>query len=288
MHNLYRAIGFSKIKSRMQMESLYREVLSSPTRKTTASVDLGTSVIQLDREFGNGIGITLIGEIDATQRISIEHSFPFASPSRITYVNSLRLEKHIANDSYNGIIDELTLNVMFYLQNIADYIHLNWLNKAPLAETCMLAALSKEGSILLPINRDIDEDLELKKNHIKRLRLLEAAKSGDMDALDDFLLLTLDQKTDMYNKALKDNILSVVDTTMMPYGIDCEAYEIIGIIEDYTIIKNTLTGEEVVKILLQCNDYFFDVYINSIDLRGDPDIGRRFKGVIWLQGYVNF
>ena len=288
MHSLYRAIGFSKIKSRMQLEGIYREVMNTPTRKTTASIDLGVSLIQLDREFGPGIGVTLVGEIDATQRISIEHAFPYAVPERLTYVHSLRLEKHIENDSYNGIIDDLTLSIMFYLQNIADYVHLNWMNKAPLAETCMLSALSAEGSILLPISRDEENDRKIKKMHLKRQRLIEAARSGDDEAMDSLFILSLDMKNDMYNQALKDNILSVVDTTMMPYGIDCEVYEIIGIIISHNTVKNNLTNEEIVHMTLLCNDYYIDLYINSMDLKGEPGIGRRFKGVVWLQGYVNF
>ena len=288
MHSLYRAIGFSKIKSRLQMEGLYRDVMNSPTRKTTASIDLGTSIIQLDREFGDGIGITLIGEIDATSRISIEHAFPFATPSTLTYVHNLRIEKHLGNDSYDGIIDDFTLNIMFYLQNIADYVHLNWLNKTPLTETCMLSALSNNGSILLPLTRTKDEEIKVKKQHIDRIRLTEAARRGDEDALEDLALLSMDQKNDMYNKALRDGILSVVETTMMPYGIDCEAYEIIGIIERYKVNKNTVTDEEVICMTIQCNDYFLDVYINSMDLKGEPEVGRRFKGVIWMQGYIMF
>ncbi len=270
------------------MEGLYRDVMNSPTRKTTASIDLGTSIIQLDREFGDGIGITLIGEIDATSRISIEHAFPFATPSTLTYVHNLRIEKHLGNDSYDGIIDDFTLNIMFYLQNIADYVHLNWLNKTPLTETCMLSALSNNGSILLPLTRTKDEEIKVKKQHIDRIRLTEAARRGDEDALEDLALLSMDQKNDMYNKALRDGILSVVETTMMPYGIDCEAYEIIGIIERYKVIKNTVTDEEVICMTIQCNDYFLDVYINSMDLKGEPEVGRRFKGVIWMQGYIMF
>ena len=118
------------------------------------------------------------------------------------------------------------------------------------------------------------------------LDLLE--RSGDDEAMDSLFILSLDMKNDMYNQALKDNILSVVDTTMMPYGIDCEVYEIIGIIISHNTVKNNLTNEEIVHMTLLCNDYYIDLYINSMDLKGEPGIGRRFKGIVWLQGYVNF
>lgn len=39
---------------------------------------------------------------------------------------------------------------------------------------------------------------------------------------------------------------------------------------------------------LECNDMDLDICINEKDLLGEPDVGRRFKGVIWLQGNINF
>lgn len=41
-------------------------------------------------------------------------------------------------------------------------------------------------------------------------------------------------------------------------------------------------------LLLYRNELTFDVCINIIDLFGEPQVGRRFKGVIWLQGFINF
>ena len=39
---------------------------------------------------------------------------------------------------------------------------------------------------------------------------------------------------------------------------------------------------------LECNEMDFNVCINQKDLLVEPEAGRRFKGVIWLQGYINF
>ena len=38
---------------------------------------------------------------------------------------------------------------------------------------------------------------------------------------------------------------------------------------------------------LNCNEVIFDVCINSLDLYGVPEVGRRFKGKIWMQGSVH-
>ena len=39
---------------------------------------------------------------------------------------------------------------------------------------------------------------------------------------------------------------------------------------------------------LDCNGLEFDVCINAEDLMGEPEIGRRLKASIWLQGKIDF
>ena len=54
------------------------------------------------------------------------------------------------------------------------------------------------------------------------------------------------------------------------------------------LTTNAVTGEEIYILTICCNELTFDVCINIMDLFGEPQVGRRFKGVIWLQGYINF
>ena len=74
----------------------------------------------------------------------------------------------------------------------------------------------------------------------------------------------------------------------MPYGFGSDMYSVIGDIRDVSETKNSLTGEELVKLVIECNDIGLDICINKKDLLGEPQIGRRFKGIIWLQGQVAF
>ena len=39
---------------------------------------------------------------------------------------------------------------------------------------------------------------------------------------------------------------------------------------------------------IESNNMQFDVCINRKDLLGDPQVGRRFKGTVWLQGQLQF
>ncbi len=57
--------------------------------------------------------------------------------------------------------------------------------------------------------------------------LLSAAKSGDPEAIES---LTLDDM-DTYSKIKKidtEDVFTIVDTYIMPYGIECDRYSIMG------------------------------------------------------------
>ena len=86
----------------------------------------------------------------------------------------------------------------------------------------------------------------------------------------------------------KEDVFSLVDTYFMPYGVECDHYSVLGEIEECSICKNKVTDEEVYIMAINCNDMVFDLCINKKDLFGEPCAGRRFKGTIWMQGYINF
>ena len=74
----------------------------------------------------------------------------------------------------------------------------------------------------------------------------------------------------------------------MRFHIRDNQYSIMGEILDISLRRNRITREEIYVLHLCCNDLEFDVCINKEDLYGEPQIGRRFKGVIWMQGYINY
>ena len=41
-------------------------------------------------------------------------------------------------------------------------------------------------------------------------------------------------------------------------------------------------------IVVNCNDVIMPIVLNKKDLYGEPAVGRRFKGTIWTQGFVEF
>ena len=103
--------------------------------------------------------------------------------------------------------------------------------------------------------------------------------------------LTLEDM-DIYSKVSRrlatEDVYSIVDSYFMPYGVECDLYSIMGEILAIRERENTLTGERLYQMKLDVNELEFDVCVPKKEVLGEPEIGRRFKGEIWLQGYVNF
>ena len=121
-----------------------------------------------------------------------------------------------------------------------------------------------------------------------RDELLEAAKNGDEDAMESLTIEDLDLYSMASRRATREDIYSIVDTTFMPSGIECDQYSILGEIKEVVCKKNRFTGEEIYDLKVECNDLYFRVGINKMDLLGEPLPGRRFKGKIWMMGTAHF
>ena len=151
-----------------------------------------------------------------------------------------------------------------------------------------LGALSLGGKILLPVDKSEKDIARSRKEAINRSKLLAQAKEGNEEAIETLTLDDMDKYSAISRKIRKEDVLSLIDTYFMPYGVECDQYNILAEITDVSLTKNRETEEEVYIMTLCCNELTFDVAINIIDLFGEPQVGRRFKGTIWLQGRVNF
>lgn len=59
-----------------------------------------------------------------------------------------------------------------------------------------------------------------------------------------------------------------------------------GDIEELVFEINEITNERICIMQINCNDMLFRVVVNTKTLYGEPKVGRRFKGKIWMQGTV--
>ena len=117
---------------------------------------------------------------------------------------------------------------------------------------------------------------------------IAAARKGDEEAIESLTLEDMDTYTMISQRIQEEDLFTVIDTFMMPYGTECDLYQIMGEIKNVESAVNEYTDEKLYFMTLSCNDMIFDICINQKDLLGEPEEGRRFKGSIWMQGHINF
>ena len=93
----------------------------------------------------------------------------------------------------------------------------------------------------------------------------------------------------MISRRISDeDVFSIVTTHFMPCGVECDHYNVMGEILSVELVENNKTEEKIYVLSIETNEIIMDVCINQKDLLGEPKPGRRFRGIIWLQGLVHF
>lgn len=291
MHKYLSAIGFSCIHNKKEFDELLKVCVTNATERSYTSNGDETMLTILGKEFAPGMGLSVCGEYDDNNVFSYEYSYPYLKGTGITTSEDLTVERHSDKESYAGICDDVNIGVslIFYLQNIIPYIRARNTDTLPVRGTTLtLSALSVNGNILMPIMKDVRVMEKVAKKKSSRDRLIQAARNGDEEAIESLTLDDMDMYSTLTRRIQREDIYSIVDTCFMPYGVECDQYSIIGEILEVEKVKNYVTEEKIYKMKLLCNELVFDLCINENDLYGEPEIGRRFKGVIWLQGYINY
>jgi len=291
MHSFMRAIGFSSINNRMDLNGLFENIIENPTKMRLIQIGEKENLTELTLEYAQGLGITLRGEMDENNKFQIEHYFPCLYGNNISTREEVGINKRVDTEAYTGMCDDFRLGVslIFYLQNVIELLEKKKQNMpitTPFAIT--LAALSLEGRVLLPIEKDEIQVRNITAETKYRNNLIAEAKKGNQDAIDSLTIDDIDTYAMVSRRAKKEDIYSIVDTSFIPFGSESDNYSIIATITESNLITNTLTNEEIYDMQLVCNDLSFRTCINKEDLMGEPAVGRRFKGNIWMQGSIDF
>ncbi len=291
MHKYLRAVGFASLKRRSDYELLVQKIALEGRDRAYTSIDDEYMLSVYSEEFAPGIGVSVVGQFNEDNQFYFEYAYPYLKGNMVSSYEDISVDRHAAKESYAGVCDEARLGVtlIFYLQNIIQYIRVMNAGLLPVKGTSVtLSALSIQGMIMMPLAKtDSDRDF-VKKAGNDRIKLVEAARRGDEQAMESLTLDDMDTYTAISRKIRKDDIFTLVDTYFMPYGVECDQYSVLGEILNTELVTNTMTGEEIYKLQINCNEIIMDMCINKLDLFGEPEAGRRFKGIIWLQGYINY
>lgn len=291
MHKYMRAIGFSTLNSSKKLRELLTDAVIHSDRRNITKNQNNVFLGEFCKDFAKGLGIAVCGEFDEEEKFFYEYYYPYLEGSGITSCEDISVERHAEKESYAGVCDDMKVGIslIFYLKNKIPYMKAESTNNLPIHGTTLtLSALSVSGMILLPIKKDEEQVQRVKQASATRSSLMAAARKGDEDAIETLTLEDMDTYSTISRRIHKEDIFSLVDTYFMPYGVECDHYSVLGEITEIRMTTNQMTGEKIYILTICSNELTFDVSINIIDLYGEPQIGRRFKGIIWLQGKINF
>lgn len=289
MHRFLRSIGFSTYQKKREIERLLAE-LEKTAAKQRIQIDTDTNLCEIRAEVAPGMGVVMMGETDEHGVFRREYYYPYLTGSDVSSTSDCSIQRHTEKETYAGLLDEyrVGISLIFYLENGFEYRERKLDRISRKVESVNLTGLAVEGKILLPLHKT-RKQIEMARVAMKdRNNLLEAAKNGDEDAMETLTIEDIDMYSQISRRVMKEDIYSIVDSCFMPCGIECDQYSVIGEILRIEVKQNRVTGEEVCDLTLDCNDMIFHVCIAKKDLIGEPKVGRRFKGQIWMQGVVKF
>jgi hypothetical protein len=287
VHKFLRTVGFSETRKK-DLEIILQDIIDYPDVMKVTRDSEGNEFAEISKEYAPNIGIRVCGTYEEDDNFHMEYYYPYYNATTITTQEFIEIQKHAEKESYAGICDESNLGVtlIFYIQNVADYLSVCQLHKEPLVYGAKLAALSTEGRILLPVEKKSKKKMESCDYNSRRSELISQAREGDEDAIESLTLEDMDMYSMISKRVMQEDILSIVTTYFMPFGVESDQYAVLGEIVDLSRHQNKLSKEFIYQMKIECNDIQFDVCINEKDLLGEPEIGRRFKGNIWMQGNI--
>ena len=291
MHKFLRAAGFADLNTERRIyEFLQNEVLKKENISGRAALMDGCAVVEYSLPAADGIGIRA-GVIDygnGSERL--DYYYPYFERDTVSSREICSVERYTDRENYAGLIDEykIGLSLIFFVNNPIDY------RKRPDAGTVFdfrgtsLTAFCNEATVILPVLKN-EADVEGMQNSRKEQeRLIEAAREGDEEAIETLTATDMDMFHEIAKRIEKEDLYSVVEQSLMPSGIECDQYSIIGEITDVDETVNEFSGSALWLLGVVCNEVTFTVAVRKTDLTGEPAVGRRIKGKIWMQGNVNF
>lgn len=305
MNIFLRSLGFSKADSAQERKLVMAGIqgcLEEGLVLRHKLFDRGVIILRISES----TGLYIFGRYEEDEFV-YEYYFPFVVGNILSNNSELTVERHLDKESFAVVCDDMKTGVtlIFYLQNVMDYLEYisdlkgfknemfnpdgrSAIARLPIKnKKVVLTALSVGGIILLPITKK-KKTRKTREAEDNRKKLIAAAKDGDEDAIESLTIEDIDTYTKLSHRVLQEDIFSIVDSTFMPCGVECDQYSVVGEIIALKEEENMYTGEKIYIMDMECNDLMFTMAINSSDLIGEPKVGRRFKGQIWLQGNVKF
>ncbi len=291
MRSLLKAIGFSDITHLEDEDKVLNLAINKAEEKQVVRVNEKRSVVEMFTPVAERTGIVVRGEYNNKGEMMVEHFFPVHYSNIQSMNERVSINKRMDSDAYTVMAEDPRLgpSVIFYLQNKAEMLKSKISPESTVEYPIYLSALANDGKILLPIDKSrVYERESIGAPGYGPETIFSEMISGNTEPFEKLLMNEGDPMGAAYKRMQSEDLYSVINTTFYPCGSESDNYTIIGYIREIENLVNSFTKEEIYVLSLVCNDVEFEVCINKKDLMGEPFVGCRFKGNIWLQGRVEW
>ena len=291
MHKYLKAIGFTELKKKQEIREILRQTADEFDSQQAVSLDETSEFYELKKQYGDSVGISVYGEMDQDKIFEREYYVPYFEGTGITTYADVLVERRIEKEMYVGICEDVKVgaSIIFHIQNAIEYMkekQLGGLAKRTTSVT--LSGLGSSGMILFPISKDEHLEKTRKEEERNRMMLLSAARNGDQEAMESLTLDDIETYSRVSKRLITEDIFTIVER-FLRYFVLCFA-QVYDFSQNRILVAfHTIRHEICLYIMtLDVNELQFDVCIPEKEVMGVPEVGRRFKGNIWLQGKINF
>ena len=108
LHKYLRAIGFSKLKDRKELQKLITNIIIESNERSYTSYDGNDTILtEFCKDFAENIGIAVCGVFDSDNKFIYDYYFPYMKGSGISSEEDISVERHAGKESYAGICDDI-------------------------------------------------------------------------------------------------------------------------------------------------------------------------------------
>lgn len=287
MNSFLRALGFNRYKNKTQFRDIIARASLFPDFMNYIDDEETGKIYEFVHLYNESFGIKFYGTEEEDDYI-IDSYIPFVDSNDFFIPIDLCIEKRYNGFSFIASCEDLRVGVsiIFHLVNPMDYINILYEEKTISKYLVAFSALSINGTVLLPVSKAPGDAKRKKENMCRRAKLIAAARKGDESAMESLTFEDMDTIVKLSKRIKNEDVFTIVESSFMPYGLESDLYTIVADIIDFRLTKNTITNEEIYILKLSYNGIIITTAINKADIVGEPLVGRRFKGTIWLQGKI--
>ncbi len=294
MLSYLRAVGYKPVNNKPDFnpyEDIVEFAIGHADRIRKILLDDGRIFGEIYSSVTKETGILVFGEYDNQDRFIFIGFVPFVKNEIPSIRNFVSVRYDEEDNIYIGTSMDLHYGgmVQYQFSSLLSFYDKRLVENLRYHATVFLSALSIEGKIILGLHNENSGISYIGHNSmLEREELLFRVAKNEEEA---FQLINKEKadSIEIFKKRLKkDDLYSIIESSMVLCEEQKITYLILGTIINWRKFHSEITGEQIFKFLVACNNIIMSVCINENDLIGVPAIGRRFKGTVCMQGRVDF